>query len=231
MCKTRSTESDLAYEHFYLVLPFIVEGLEIGYFEKTFIESWNYKNKTGSNVVFKNAFISLQCIISFIGLYKLLHPLGGIANRLQERGVDITEAYDEVSRVIKDTKSARKNIDKRLSFVFEQAERVAAKVVVQPSMTRIAKKQFNSDNIEGDSPEICYRRVFAITFIDTLISELGLRFTKLSHSVSRLLYLIPTVITKVLLDKDVYQQIIEMFGKDPSNQDVVEIKLSSWKRE
>ena len=53
MCKTRSTESDLAYEHFYLVLPFIVEGLEIGYFEKTFIGSWDYKNKMGSNVVFK----------------------------------------------------------------------------------------------------------------------------------------------------------------------------------
>ena len=63
-------------------------------------------------------------------------------------------AYDEVSRVIQDKKSTRKNIDKGFSVVFEQAERVAAKVVIQPSMPRIANKEFNSDNIEGDSPDI-----------------------------------------------------------------------------
>ena len=40
------------------------------------------------------------------------------------------------------------------SVVFKQAEWVAAKVVIQPSMPRIAKKQFNSDNNEGDSPDI-----------------------------------------------------------------------------
>ena len=40
------------------------------------------------------------------------------------------------------------------SVVFKQAERVAAKVVIQPSMPRIANKEFNNDNIEGDSPDI-----------------------------------------------------------------------------
>ena len=90
-------------------------------------------------------------------------------------------------------------------MIFEQAERVAAKIARQPSMPRIAKKQVNRDNTEGDSPETYYRRVFAILFIGKLISELELRFTKLSHSASRLLFLIPTVITKVALDKDPYQ--------------------------
>ena len=72
--------------------------------------------------------------------------------------------------------------------------------------------------------------MFAIPFIDKLISELELRFTKLLHSASRLLFLIPTVITKVPLGKDSYQQIIEMYGKDLPNKDVVDIELSSWKR-
>ena len=43
MCKTRWSERDLAYEHFYLALPFIVEALEsingthaeMGYFERS----------------------------------------------------------------------------------------------------------------------------------------------------------------------------------------------------
>ena len=49
------------------------------------------------------------------------------------------------------------------------------------------------------------------------------------HSASRLLFLIPTVITKVILDKDAYQQIIEMYGKDLPKNYVVDIELSSWK--
>ena len=70
----------------------------------------------------------------------------------------------------------------------------------------------------------CVAQVFEIPFIDKSISELELRFTKLSHSASRFLFLIPTVITKVPLDKDVYQQIIKMCGKDLPNQNVVDIE-------
>ena len=51
MCKTRWSERDLAYEHFYLALPFIVEALEIingthaemGAFEKNYTEGWVIK--------------------------------------------------------------------------------------------------------------------------------------------------------------------------------------------
>ena len=114
-------------------------------------------------------------------------------------------------------------------MIFEQAERVAVKIATQPSMPRIAEKQVNRDNTEGGSPETYYRRVFAILFIGKLISELELRFTKLSHSASRLLFLISTVITKVPLGKDSYQQITGMYGKDLPNKDVVDIELSSWK--
>ena len=89
-------------------------------------------------------------------------------------------------------------------WFFEQAERVAAKVETQPSMPRVAKKQVNRDNIDGDSSETYYRQVFAIPFIDKLTNELELRFTKLSHSASRLLFWIPTVITKIPLGKDTY---------------------------
>ena len=69
-----------------------------------------------------------------------------------------------------------------------------------------------------------------ITLIDKSISELELRFTKLSHFASRLLFLIPTVITKVPLGKDSYQQVIKMHGKGLLYKDVVEIELSSWKQ-
>lgn len=79
-------------------------------------------------------------------------------------------------------------------MIFEQAELVAAKV----------GKKVNRDNTEADSLEVYHGQVFANSLTDELISELELRFPKLSHSVSRVLFLTPTVITKVLLDKDAY---------------------------
>ena len=99
MSKTRLSEKDLAYEHFYLVLPFIVEALEIingihaemGSFEKKYTEGWNYKTKREATSLL-NAITSFEFIISLIGLYRLLHPLAGITKGLQGRGVDIIEA-------------------------------------------------------------------------------------------------------------------------------------------
>ena len=35
----------------------------------------------------------------------IVHPLADITDRLQERGVDIIDVYDDVSSVIKDKKS------------------------------------------------------------------------------------------------------------------------------
>ena len=84
----------------------------------------------------------------------IIHPLGDITNRLQERGVDIIDVYDDVSSVIKDKKSTRKNIDKEFRVTFEQVERVAAKNGTQTSMPRIAKSQVIRDNTECDSLKI-----------------------------------------------------------------------------
>ena len=117
MCKTRWLERDLPYEHFYFALPFIVEALEIingthaemGSFEKKYTEGWDYKTKREATSLL-NAVISFGFIISLIRLYRFLHPLAGITNRLQGRGVYIIEAYDGVSSVIKDIKSTKKNI-------------------------------------------------------------------------------------------------------------------------
>ena len=55
-----------------------------------------------------------------VGLHRLLNPLGVITNRLQGRNVDIIEAYDDISSVIKDIKRATKNIDKEFSVILNK---------------------------------------------------------------------------------------------------------------
>ena len=126
MCKTRWSERDLAYEHFYLALPLIVEALkiingthvEMGSFEKMCTERWDYKIKREPTSLL-NVVTSFEFIISPIRLCRLIHPLTGITNCLQGRSVDIIEAYDDVSSMTKDIKNTRKNIDKEFSVIFE----------------------------------------------------------------------------------------------------------------
>ena len=109
----------MAFEHFYLALLFIAEVLEIindthaemGSLEKKYTESWDYKKKRKSTSLL-NAVTFFEFIISLIGLHRLLYLLSGITNCLQRCGFNIIEAYDDVSSVIKDIKSTRKNIDK-----------------------------------------------------------------------------------------------------------------------
>ena len=63
-----------------------------------------------------NVVTSFEFIFSLIGFYGFLHPLSVITNRLQGRVVDIIEAYDE------------------FSMIFEETERVTAKVGAEPFM-------------------------------------------------------------------------------------------------
>ena len=124
---TMWSERDLAHEYFYLALPFIVSALEIlnsvnaemGSFEKEYTKRWDYKTKREATSLL-NSVTSFEFIFSLIRLYRLLHPITDITNRLQGRSVVITEAYDDVSSVIKDIKSTRKNIDKEFSLILNK---------------------------------------------------------------------------------------------------------------
>ena len=125
--KTMWSERDLAHEYFYLALPFIVSALEIlnsinaemRSFEKEYTKRWDYKTTREATSLLSSV-TSLEFIFSLIRLYRLLHPLTGITNRLQGRSVVIIEAYDDVPSVIKDIKSTRKNIDKEFSLILNK---------------------------------------------------------------------------------------------------------------
>ena len=63
-------------------------------------EGWDYKTKWEATLLLITVTF-FEFIIYLIGLYRLLHPLAGITNCLQGRGVDKIEAYDDVSNVTK----------------------------------------------------------------------------------------------------------------------------------
>ena len=85
MCKTRWSERDLSYEHFYLALPFIVEALEIingthpsiNTFDEIFTKGWDSNSKKESTA-YINDLTSFEFIVGITSLYRLLHPAATI---------------------------------------------------------------------------------------------------------------------------------------------------------
>ena len=57
-----------------------------------------------------------------IALYRLLHPVAGIMQKLQRRTIDVIDAYQNVNTCIEDIQPLRENVDQKFHVIFKQAE-------------------------------------------------------------------------------------------------------------
>ena len=84
------------------------------------------------------------------------------------------------------------------------------------------------DNVPADTPKEYFKRAFIIPLLDKCIAEMEFRFNNLSKRSSRLLCLVPSVISKSEnLD---FSEIGEMYKEDLPNIDVLDEEIILWKR-
>ena len=76
-----------------------------------------------------------------IALYRLLHPVAGIMQKLQGRTIDVTDAYQNVNTCIEDIQLLRENVDQEFDVILKQAVRMADQLNVEPNIPTVAKKQ------------------------------------------------------------------------------------------
>ena len=138
----------------------------------------------------------VKIIVGITSLYRLLHLVASITQKLQDRTIDIVKAYQEVQSCILDMRVVRDKIEEEFLVIYRQAERIATSLDVSPSVPRTVSRQMHQSNISANIPEEYYRRVLAITVLDTFIAEMEFRFNELNQRASTLLTLIPSIITK-----------------------------------
>ena len=68
------------------------------------------------------------------------------------------------------------------------------KLSVTPALSQTTIRQQHHNNITSENPEEYYRRAIVIPLLDRLKQEMKFTFTKFSNQVSKLLYLIPSII-------------------------------------
>jgi len=237
LCKTRWSERDTAYEHFYLALPYLVECFDIisgthpdmDEFDKEYTKGWDSQSKKDATAYAK-AVTDFGFIVGLVSLYYLLHPLHGVTVYLQGRTIDIVKAYQLIDETVSDIKATRNNVEQEFKKIFEQAERIAEKLNVDPSLPRIAKRQVHRQNQPANTPEEYYRRTVAIPVLDCIIGEMETRFNKLSQRAVKLLLLVPTICCERSNICDNLKSTVDMYSNDLPNPDLVNTELKSWKR-
>ena len=143
-----------------------------------------------------------------------MHPPAGITKKLQGRSTDVVHAFNEVESVVNDLGAVRSNIDSEFDTIYKQAVRMAERINVTPSTPRMAQRQMHRDNIEAANTKEYYKRVVAIPILDTLISEMKIRFNKFSITASKVLYLVPELICSESDITTKLAPVIEMYKAD-----------------
>ena len=107
--RERERERDVSYERFYLALSFVVETFEVingthtelDEFEEIYTKGWDAKSKVEATQ-FLNSLKKFDFVIGMIALYRLLHPVAGITQKLPERKTDVVDAYQNVNTCIEE---------------------------------------------------------------------------------------------------------------------------------
>ena len=79
-------------------------------------------------------------------------------------------------------------------------------------------------NHPADSPAEYYRGTLAIPLLDCIISELDSRFSSLSRSASKVLYLVPTIAV------DGKHDFVSLYEKDLVDKYLLDQEITHWKR-
>ena len=79
---------------------------------------------------FLNALTTFELLIRIISLYRLLHPLSSVTQKLQGRIADILYAYNNMQEVVDNLNYIWENVDKEADVIYQQALRMADKLCI-----------------------------------------------------------------------------------------------------
>ena len=81
--------------------------------------------------------MNFQNIVSFIVLKSGLHPLSGLASKLQKRDQDILNAYNKIDDLVADIQEIRDDVEKEFDVWYEASETLAEIVGSSEGVPRV----------------------------------------------------------------------------------------------
>lgn len=92
-------------------------------------KEWNRETTTQTSALLKR--LNFEFLVNLIITQKVLSFTSGITTRLQKRGIDMAEAYEDVHRVIHSLQHVRLNVGTYYHEWFEQAVEMARRLDIE----------------------------------------------------------------------------------------------------
>ena len=132
--------------------------------------------------------------MSFVVQKNSLHPLKGIAAKLQKRDLDIFEAFQRIDETIACLRGYRTNVVEFHSRCYVESKLVAEEIGSVEEQPRTVQRQKHRANAPSESTEEFFKRNITIPFLDFLVSEMETRFSEQNRgAVVGIFSLIPKV--------------------------------------
>ena len=225
LCKTRWVARVDAFEVFFELFQSVVETFEAISSEG----GWN----TESSRAAEGLLVSItryHFIIAFVVTKECLQYTKGLTVALQKRSIDIYHAYREVNTVVATLRDVREHIDVKHKTWCETALSLGQKVrAPEPQLPRRCSVQTARSNMPGDTPEVYYRRILSIPFLDELISHLESRFSGIQQKALEGMSLAPTVLVDPSVRPCQHQDLLNSYADDLPCPSTLETELDLWK--
>lgn len=140
--------------------------------------------------------------------------------------MDIIDAYQQIDEIKMFYKEIRKNIASEFKKVYQQGERMAITVNVQPSKPRSCSRQGHRPNADAETVEDWYRVNVAIPFLDHILNELESQFSSMAQTASKLFGLVPAVLCKKDVDMS---EAVQLYCNNIPSPEVFKQELMRWK--
>ena len=187
---------------------------------------WDPKSVTEANgllaqlksAAFITAFQSCRYIFGYTKTLAVL---------LQGSEMNVITAYRCIEDVKKEVQDVRNDADMEFNPLFQLACSMAKSSDGEIAIPHCCGRQTFRNNVEGDTPEVYYRRSVFLPFIDSLLEQLSSRFRRLSSLATKALFLLPEHLCNIS-DLDA-TDILEFYAEDVPYPHIFKQELRLWK--
>ena len=204
---------------------------DVGKYDKLYTSGWDGPSKKDALTYMKSC-CEFSFIVGMFSLKILSHPLHATTVRLQGRTIDIIQAYHDVTGVRSKLKHVREDVEEQFKTIFTEAERIANALSVVESIPTTVSRQVHRSNTPASSPEEYFRTILGIVILDTIITEMEVRFNDFNRKAAKLLFLVPSIISNddIDFDEEAFWEILEFYSTDIPDSRLLNEELELWKR-
>ncbi|XP_075037461.1 52 kDa repressor of the inhibitor of the protein kinase-like [Mixophyes fleayi] len=230
LCRTRWIERHHALETFLDLYPAIVKCF-VDIYNPSFDNpvSWNRDSVVDAKALYLSL-TAFDHIISLVVVQYCMSFVKGLTVLLQSKANDIVKACSAIDGVKVTMAGIREDVENQHTVLFKKAVDLGLQFEVTPSLPRTCGRQTNRNNTSAENPEIYYRRVITIPYLDYLIVELDMRFSDHQTKAMKALTIIPSIlVTDIENYSQVQNTFTDMYEDDLPSPRTFHAELLLWK--